>query len=251
MIRLFDNPFSPFARKVHLVLDFKEIAFESLDALDPDIRQELIAHNARGEVPMIEDRGVYVSNSSDIVAYLDFAYPDRPVLPRGLSRRVRARAWERKSDTLVDAITVDISLWSWANRPDDPPEGMLDAARRDLEGVYAELELEICDGEFIVGELSIADLALFPHLYSARVLGVGIDAGRFPRLGAWLTRMAEMPICAADLVRLADWIPKRVENGLEMDKIAWRGDRLEWLLARGYHDWLVDEIRNDRVIWPI
>jgi hypothetical protein len=36
-----------------------------------------------------------------------------------------------------------------------------------------------------------------------------------------------------------------------MDKIGWRGDRIEWVLARGFHDWLLGEIRADRVIWPL
>jgi hypothetical protein len=28
-----------------------------------------------------------------------------------------------------------------------------------------------------------------------------------------------------------------------------RGDRIEWLLARGVHDWFLDEIRAGRVAW--
>ncbi len=40
------------------------------------------------------------------------------------------------------------------------------------------------------------------------------------------------------------------ESNLEREKIFWRGDRIEWLLARGYHDWFMKEISEDRVIWP-
>jgi hypothetical protein len=28
------------------------------------------------------------------------------------------------------------------------------------------------------------------------------------------------------------------------------GDRIEWLLARGFHRWFMNEIEGGRVIWP-
>ena len=40
------------------------------------------------------------------------------------------------------------------------------------------------------------------------------------------------------------------ENDLEREKIFWRGDRIEWILARGYHEWFFKEIEEDRVLWP-
>jgi hypothetical protein len=36
----------------------------------------------------------------------------------------------------------------------------------------------------------------------------------------------------------------------ERRKIFWRGDRIEWLLAAGQHEWLAQEIREGRVLWP-
>jgi hypothetical protein len=74
--------------------------------------------------------------------------------------RVHARAWERLSDTFVDPIFVDISDWKWAERPDQMPQGLLDAPRADLRAVYTALEH---DRDFISGTLSVADTALFPH----------------------------------------------------------------------------------------
>lgn len=37
---------------------------------------------------------------------------------------------------------------------------------------------------------------------------------------------------------------------IERTKIFWRGERIEWLLARGYHRWFVREIEEGRVLWP-
>ena len=251
-MRLIGSPFSPFSRKVQLVLDHKGIDYELVDGGTPAIHEELRARNRRVEVPVLIDGDLTVVNSADIVAYLDHVRPETPVHPSDPQRRVAARAWERLFDSTVDAILADISLWSWAKRPDRMPEGMLDAARRDLDAIYARLEEALQGGDFLVGDaLSIADLALFPHLSAARSLRVGIDRERFPRLDAWLGRMHERPICKTDMERVRAYMPKREELGLEMNKIAWRGDRIEWVLSRGFHDWLLGGIRADRVIWPL
>jgi glutathione S-transferase len=251
-MRLIGSPFSPFSRKVQLVLDHKGLEYDLVDGGTPEAHEELRARNRRAEVPVLIDGGLTIVNSADIVAHLDYVHPDTPVHPAEPADRVAARAWERLSDSTVDAIMVDISLWSWANRPDEMPDGMLEAAQRDLDGIYERLEAALEGSPHIVGdEISIADLALFPHLSASGVLGVPIDPERFPKLVAWLGRMFALPICQRDIERVREYLPKRAELGLEMDKIGWRGDRIEWVLARGFHDWLLGEIRADRVIWPL
>ena len=39
-------------------------------------------------------------------------------------------------------------------------------------------------------------------------------------------------------------------RNIERHKIFWRGDRIEWLLARGYQAWFTTEIAERRVTWP-
>ena len=68
---------------------------------------------------------------------------------------------------------MDISYWKWAERPDTIPTGLLEVARADLSLVYDTLEAELTEREYISGPLSIADIALFPHIASARA-GPGI-----------------------------------------------------------------------------
>ncbi len=36
----------------------------------------------------------------------------------------------------------------------------------------------------------------------------------------------------------------------EADKVVWRGDRIEWLLARGFEEWFVAELRSGRAVVP-
>lgn len=253
MMRLYENPFSPFARKVRLVLEHKGLAFEVVDGLAVSNRGLLEEVNGRVEVPVLVHDGVVVVNSSDIVAYLERIAPDKPVYPREPARWVAARAWERCADGFVDPILVDVSYWIWAERPDTRPEAWVKAARDDLALVYAALERDLEGRDFVCGELSIADIALFPHLTGTKLLDVSYDAARFPRVHAWQKRLRSIPMFAADLERAKAYLTEVAAGGgsaIERKKIFWRGDRLEWLLAHGFHDWLMGEIREGRVLWP-
>ena len=171
MIKLYDT-FSPFARKVRMTLEYKELSYKAVDGLLRSNHEALKAVNGRVEVPALVDGDIVVVNSADIVAYLDYRYPVKCVYPDNPAARVHARAWERVADTFVDPILVDISYWKWAERPDKMPHGLLEAARADLRIVYDALNKELTARPFVSGPLSIADIALFPHLASAKAMEV-------------------------------------------------------------------------------
>jgi glutathione S-transferase len=252
-MKLYDNAFSPFARKIRLVLDHKGLAYEAIDALEPGAHEMLAAVNPRVEVPVLEDDGLLVVNSADIVAYLDHRYPSRLVLPADPALRVRARSLERLADTLIDAIVHDVSIWLWPTlgRTDAPPVGLREAARRDLEAIYAELDADLATREYLCGELSIAELALFPHLTAVGVLDLGFSAERHPHLLAWYRQLRGLPLFRADLERARGWLERNATRGPITNRVVWRGDRIEWLLANGFHEWFLSEIRAERVGWPV
>ncbi|MBT8468094.1 MAG: glutathione S-transferase family protein [Deltaproteobacteria bacterium] len=251
MLTLYGNAFSPFARKVQIILDHKGIEYENIDGLTPVNRERLAQVNRRIEVPAIDHDGLIVVNSADIAAYLERVFPEHPIYPVDTATWVKARAWERCADTTIDPILVDISYWLWAIRPDQLPEGLLDAARADLASIYEALNAELRDRDWVCGELSIADIALFPHLSGARTLQVPFDESRYPDLFAWYKRCRSTPIFANDLARTRTFMSNPASfEGVERNKIFWRGDRIEWILARGYHDWFMKEIQEGRVLWP-
>jgi glutathione S-transferase len=252
-MKIYDNAFSPFARKVRLVLDYKGLPYEAVDALEPGAHQMLAAVNPRVEVPVLDDDGLVVVNSADIVAYLDYRYPSRPVLPADPVLRVRARALERLADTLVDAIVHDVSIWIWPtlHRTDAPPAGLREAAKRDIEAIYAELDADLTLREYLCGELSIADFALFPHMTSVNFLDLGFSPDRHPHLVTWYRRLRALPVFRGDLERARGWIERNATRAPVTNRVVWRGDRIEWLLANGFHEWFLSEIREERVGWPV
>lgn len=250
MLKLFDNAFSPFARKIRLVMDHKQLEYEAIDGLRKSNHSQLAAVNPRIEVPCLVDGDITVVNSADIVSHLEYQFPDRPVYPANAAARARARAWERTADTLVDSILTDVSYWSWASRTDSIPDGLFEAAQTDMDIVFDRLERDLQSGPFVCGEVSIADLALFPHMTGLRTLKIRLSAERHPKLLQWFKTMRGMEVFTADMQRTRDYMQNLDPQEIETNRIFWRGDRIEWLLAKGFHAWFLGEIEADRVIWP-
>ncbi|WP_088308210.1 glutathione S-transferase family protein [Novosphingobium sp. B 225] len=252
-MELITNWFSPFARKVALALEHKGIAYEAIDGLTHANHALLWRLNSRGEVPTLIDGKVVVSNSAHILAYLEDAYPEPSILPRDAATRAQARALERLFDTRVDPILVNCSLWSWAKRSDSAPPGLKEAGQRDLDAAFAETEALLANmGAFSFGDTpGLADFALWPHLAAIEPLGFQLDASRFERTAMLLTQMKATELFRDDARRTRNFLKTMSADTHETTKIAWRGDRIEWMLARGYHEWFLDEILSGRVIWPM
>jgi glutathione S-transferase len=252
-MKLFTNGFSPFARKVALVLEYKGLEYEPIDGLTHENRDALLEVNPRAEVPALVDSDITVVNSSDIVAYLDLKYPERPVYPAALKDRVEARALERLADSRIDAIMLDCSIWTWADRKDTPPPGLMEAGQRDLDTIFARIETTLADypTPLPFGHLTIAEFALWPHLAALRPLGFAMSPELYPRLNAWFAAMRRDKLFLNDARRTGEFMKSIGTNtSFERERIFWRGDRIEWLLARGFDDWFFAELRAGRTIWP-
>ncbi len=252
-MQFFTNGFSPFARKVALALDYKGLAYEPIDGLTHENRDALLKVNPRAEVPALIDGDVTIVNSSDIVAYLDLKYPERPIYPAAIKDRVEARALERLADTRIDAIMLDCSIWTWADRKDVAPPGLMEAGQADLDTIFARIEsvLANCPTPLPFGHLTIAEFALWPHLAALRPLGFTMSPELYPRLNGWFATMRRDKLFLNDARRTGEFMKSIPTNtSFERERIFWRGDRIEWLLARGFDDWFFAELRAGRTIWP-
>jgi glutathione S-transferase len=249
---LYTSWFSTFARKVALGLELKGLAYEPVDALTREFRPQLQAVNPRLEVPVLRDGDVTVVNSSDILQYLDWAYPEPRLYPKPLADRVAARALERLADHRFDPIVVDCSYWHWADRADQPPAGLIEAGQRGLDDTFARLEAELAarPRPWPFGAPGVVECAWFPNLAAVRPLGFTIDPARFPTVLSWLAAMREHPVFAQDRKRTAEFLKTLAASDHERRRLFWSGDRLEWLLSQGFHDWFATEIREGRVAYP-
>jgi len=255
VLTLYDNPFSPFARKVRMVLGFKGLQYRSIDALALDEHDRLANANPRAEVPVLVDDTVTVTDSTDILYYLEDRFPDPAVLSVGPEMRTKARRWQRIADTVLDAIIHDISIWTWPthHRPDQPPDGLLEAGRRELHKILIDLEDSIDASGFVCDQLSIADFSLFPHVSSLKPLGVLLEDSVHPKLLRWNRKMRMQAAVREDLESVKRCAVEKFGSGrspYEAEKVVWRGDRIEWLLAHGFQDWLFSELARGRAVVP-
>ena len=150
--------------------------------------------NPQGLVPYLIDGDVGLNQSLAILEYLDEAYPEPPLLPRGAVARARVRA-------VALAVACDIhplnNLRVLRYLRNDL--GQEQAAVETWQRHWIELGLaaieEIAEanaGEYLCGDtLTIADICLVPQLYNAR--RVQADVARFPTLGELDKRLNRLP----------------------------------------------------------
>jgi glutathione S-transferase len=251
-IRLYGSWFSTFARKVALALELKGLTYEHEDALVREFRAQLLKLNPRAEVPVLVDDDITVVNSSDIVQYLEWRYPQPALYPVAIPERVSARALERLADERFDPIVVDCSFWHWADRDDKPPSGLLAAGQRGLDLVFTQLEQELAvrSKPWPFGAPGVVECAWFANLVAVRPLGFEIDRLRFPTVDGWLSALRAHSVFAADARRTAAFLKTLKQSSHERKRLFWSGNRIEWLLASGFHRWLIAEIEAGRAVFP-
>ncbi|MFP5508644.1 MAG: glutathione S-transferase family protein, partial [Alphaproteobacteria bacterium] len=96
MARLFHVPLSPFCRKVRLSLAEKRIECELVEERYWEPSPDFLRRNPAAKVPVLKIDGKTMSESAAICEYLEEAYPDPPLMPRGRDDRYEVRrlvAW--------------------------------------------------------------------------------------------------------------------------------------------------------------
>ena len=176
MLTLFDDVFSPYARKVRIALYEKGVPFERVRALHGDCnRTDFVDVNPRAEVPALIEDGFALYDSTVICEYLEDRHPaPRPVpgrrsppcqVPtRGRPRRHPARRGHVRGH--AGGVRASGKSTQRCTR----------RRRRDMGRLYDEFERLLGDSEFFCGTYSIADIAVVPHLAAASFLGFGLDS---------------------------------------------------------------------------
>jgi glutathione S-transferase len=147
MLTFFSYTISPYAAKVRAVLRYKQIPFQER-VVHPMRRGEVRRLSGQSLVPIVDDEGHVVADSTRIVAYLDERYPDRPVIPRDPGLRARALMLEEWADDGLGASVQPVRWFIAANarrtsarfRSGYPP-GLVDDIRMALVSSVLRLDL--------------------------------------------------------------------------------------------------------------
>jgi glutathione S-transferase len=190
---------SPYAWKVWLALEFKQLPYEfKLLSFDKgDTRSpEFLGLNPRGKVPVLVDDGNVLWESGAIVEYLEDRYPERPLLAKDPATRALARRIALEADGYF-ATAIRPAAMMVFGREQATPESL--AAAR--EGIVAELQRfsgYLGDREYFAGDLGLADFAFYPHYrlaqrFDQRLAGLGLADALPANLRAWQDRLAALP----------------------------------------------------------
>lgn len=103
-MKLLASPFSPYSRKVRVVLGEKRIDCEVENVDVQPIENPVNRYNPLGKIPtLVLDDGTALFDSRVIVEFLDNLSPFSRLIPQDKRERVQVRRWEALADGVLDA----------------------------------------------------------------------------------------------------------------------------------------------------
>jgi len=185
MLTLYDAPRCPYCARVRIVLAEKDLPHETVVVDLANRPAWLFEKNPSGKVPVVEEDGWVLPESSVIAEFLEERYPEPALLPADPGERAVARLLVFRHDDFSDPY--------YALR------GKEAGAAEEFDTALRNLDLMLEHVPFLTGRsFGLADVGYVPWVIRARdVMGVSLDP--FPALRGWLARLAERPSIAAEL----------------------------------------------------
>jgi glutathione S-transferase len=195
---------SPYVRKVLACLALKGLDYE-IDPITPFYgSDEFERLSPLRRIPVLIEGDLILCDSSVICAWLDEAYPQRPLLPADPADRARSRWLEEYADTRLG----DVFIWGlfyqkfvhpvvWGE-PGDQARVARTLAE-DAPGALDYLEAQLPEEGFLFGEIGLADIAIASFFRNAAYVDFAVDAERWPRTAAFVGRALEHD-CFASLL---------------------------------------------------
>ncbi|HZF96258.1 MAG TPA: glutathione S-transferase family protein [Allosphingosinicella sp.] len=186
---------SPYVRKVLAAMAVKGLCDYEIDPITAFFgNDEFERLSPLRRIPVLIDGDLALSDSSVICAYLDEAYPERPLLPEAPRDRARARWFEEYADTRLG----DVFIWGlfyqkivhpllWGTPGDQARIETSLAADIPRECDYLERELPE-EGYLFGGPIGLADISIATFFRNAAFAGFEPDPARWPRLAAYVNR---------------------------------------------------------------
>jgi glutathione S-transferase len=188
---------SPFVRKVRVAMAEKNLPYELVPLMPFAPSPEFKKMSPLAKIPVYQDGDFTLPDSSCIIAYLERVHPTHPLYPSDAKQFGRALFLEEYADTrlaeAVGAVFFERVVKGLLKQQAD--EARIQKGLTELlPAVFDYLESIAPDGEGIVGgRFSVADIALASHFVNLAHAGVHVDAGKYPRLAAYVDRVHARP----------------------------------------------------------
>jgi len=207
-LRIVGSFVSPYVRKVLACLNIKGLDYE-VDPITPFFgNDEYERVSPLRRIPILIDGDFNICDSSVICAYLDDAYPERPLLPAEPRERAKARWLEEYADTRLG----DVFIWGlfyqkvvrpivWGEPGDE--ERIARTLTEQVPHTLDYLERELPSDGYLFGDIGLADITLASFFRNAAYAGFEPDAARWPVTAGFVERALAHP-CIASLLPFED-----------------------------------------------
>jgi len=208
MARLYHVPLSPFCRKVRLCLAEKRIECELVEERYWEQDQDFLRRNPAGKVPVLKIDGLVMAESAAICEYLDEAYPEPPLMPRGAEARYEVRrlvGWF--DDKFHDEVTSKL-LYERVNKKvmgrGYPDSKNVKAGAQRIKYHLDYLAWLLDHRRWLAGDvMTLADFAAAAHLSSLDYIS-DVDWNRQEAVKDWYAKIKSRPAFRSIL---ADQVP--------------------------------------------
>jgi len=147
--------------------------------------------NPNGRIPTLVDEGFAVFESGAILVYL--AEKTGQFLPKDVQGRSRVLQWLMFQMSGIGPMMGQVNVFA-RYFPEKLPS-VIDRYRREVTRLFAILDRQLADQEYVAGEYSIADIALWPWVSGYDYSGMSIEG--FDHLQRWLTLVGARPAVQA------------------------------------------------------
>jgi glutathione S-transferase len=194
---VYGTGYSPYVRKILVSLAEKNVPYEHRPVMFHAPDADFQAASPLGKIPAIEDGGFKLADSSAILWYLERKHPTPALVPADPQALGRAVWFDKFGDTelfakLIVPFVERILKPNMMGKPTDEVT-VTKALNEDLPPLFDYLELQI-SGPYLAGDaFSIADISIATGFFNFQVAGAQIDAGRWPKLAAYIAETLARP----------------------------------------------------------
>lgn len=195
---------------------------------DEHCTEEYQSINPKGLIPTLVHDGTVITESVDIIAYLDENFPGESLVPRSESSRQEVLAWTAKADRSQKSLKLISHEFLFKPTKRYSPEALakfvathrnkelqdfmikfsseegfskaeIDAAVKEHFDAFTELDHALDGKDWLVdNQFTLADVAWAPNVHRVDLMFYPLDI--HPNLNAWYKRLMERPSYRIGLV---------------------------------------------------
>ncbi len=187
MMRLYSGTVDPYSHRCRIVLFEKGMDFEVIDVDLTNKTEDLAVLNPYGEVPVLVERDLVLSEANIINEYIDERFPHPQLMPADPVMRARARLF---------LYNFEKDLFSHIKSVESGEAAESDRARKMIRDNLTQLVPIFSKQNYLMGdEYSMLDVAITPLLWRLGHYGIELPNQAAPLL-KYAERLFSRPMYA-------------------------------------------------------